>query len=156
MASRQQDPWDRRAEEFDRKPLSTSVKWGIGIIGVCFVLAVVIGLVSWIGSWGGEAARIVGPQNTKDQTTAILGDWQAMKQAAGNACDAKNSGGSGSPTLVEDPAFAYKATYRRVAADYTRRMNNLFEGAITPRLPHTLSGYPREAPTLKEMQAQVC
>jgi hypothetical protein len=123
------------------------------------VCGVVFGVIGWIGSWGDEVGRVIGPQNSREQTTAVLDDVQSMKATAGNICsvrDAKTD--ENSPTLVEDPAFAYKATYRRIAADYNRRMSNFFEAAVTKRLPipDALSGLPREAPSLSQALQEAC
>lgn len=152
------DRWDSRASEFERRPWRTSFKWGAAFLALVFCLGIVWGVLSWASSWGGEAKRITGPDNSREQTTAVLADWRGLQAAAGNACDAKTNAGTDSPTLVEDPTLAYRATYRRIKADYDRRMGNLFEAAATRKLPlpDALGGMPREAPNLTAMQREVC
>lgn len=162
--SRSDDMWGDRYERSSQSaaahPFAFVVKAMLVLAVLILVGGVIFGAASWIGGWGSEAARVTGAQNTREQTTAVLDDEQAMIAAAGNACDAKSSSSNDGtdPTLVEKPDFAYRAQYRRIKADYDRRMNNLFEAAFTRHipLPDTLHGLPRYAPSLREREAQVC
>lgn len=157
------DKWngraDREYERFTNHPVRTSFKWFLGFIAVCIVIGVVIGGVMWISSWGAEAGRVTGVQNTREQVTKILQADADMIASAENACEAKTAAKtSDDPTLIEDPTLAYRATYRRIEADYNARMNNIFEAYITAKnpLPGTINQLPRKAPTLKERMATVC
>lgn len=148
--------WDERFEReggrFENRPLRTGFKWLIGIVVLSLAISAIFGVASWVSSWGGEAKRIASPTNVREQYTEVIGDYKAMEQAAINACDAVASkGASSDPSLIEKPDFAYRATYRRIAVDFNRRQNNLFEAGIVG--PH---GYPKDAPSLAEMQARVC
>lgn len=155
--------WEGRADrEYDRltnHPIRTGFKWLIGIIAVCVTIALIVGAVTWITSWGAEAGRVTGVQNTREQVTKILQADADMTAAAENACEAKTAAKTaGDPTLIEDPTLAYRATYRRIEADYNARMNNIFEAYITAKnpLPGTINQLPRKAPTLNERMATVC
>jgi len=152
-----EDRADRAYTSVTEHPVRSSAKWFAVALVIGIVLAIVVGVINWFGAWGGTAAKLTGPQHTEEQTTAVLDDWTSMKAAAGNVCDAKASAGNG-PTLVEDLALAYRATYRRIEADYDRRMSNLFEAYVTRNLPlpGTLRGLPRVAPTLGEMVKEEC
>lgn len=155
--------WEDRAEraysEFSERPVRTGLKWWVIVVAVVLALSAIGGIVGYVGSWGSEAKRVVGVENVKEQNTQIIAGWEAMTAAAQNACNVKDSkSASGDPTLIEDPAVAYKATYRRVRADYNRRMANLYEAQAVRKLPlpSNLKNYPEVAPTLEAMQAQVC
>lgn len=161
------DPRDKRWEEradraytsFTDRPIWTIVKWFMIILAVCLVLGVIGAIFGWIGSWGEEAGRITGPQNTREQTTQILNLEESMVATAQNTCAVKNSKKEeNDPSLIEDPALAYAAQYRNQRAEYNRRMKNLFEAAVTREmpLPAAISHLPREAPTLEQRQAEVC
>ena len=157
------DRLDRRAEReagnLADRPGRTVLKWIAAFAAFCVVCGVVFGIIGWVGSWGDEVGRVTGAQNSREQTTAVLDDVESMKAAAGNICSAQNAkSDENSPTLVEDPAFAYKATYRRIAADYNRRMSNFFEAAVTRQLPipAALGGLPRTAPSLSQALEEAC
>lgn len=142
-------------DAFDERPLWTTFKYGLAACLLILAIGAVLIPFGWGFAWLNESARITGPGNTRDQSAAIIGNWNELKATAGNVCAAKSNGGSGSndPQLLEDPAFAYKATYRRIKADYDRRMANLFEAGLVRHYPN-LNGYPRTAPTLKEAMAE--
>jgi hypothetical protein len=149
-----EDRAEREADRFGDRPVRTGIRWGLGVIAVVVVLAVVIGVIGWIGNWFNTAAEVAGPENVKAQYHAVIEDWNAMEAAAENACGAENSKGSRqSPTLLEDPALAYKAKYRQIVVDYNRRQANIFEAKV---VGPSFNEYPQRAPTLTEMQARVC
>lgn len=150
---------ERQAGKFADKPKATSARWIVGIVGTILMLVVIGGIISFASGWGGEAKRVISVPNAREQTTVILGDQRALVAAAGNVCDVRDTPPDpNSPTLVEDPALAYRATYRNTKADYDRRMSNFFEAAEVRKLPvpDALSGLPKEAPSLSQMMARVC
>jgi len=150
---------DREAVGFERRPWRTAGRWFATVLGIVLVLGAGFGLVAWISGWGGEAARITGPDNVREQNTAILDAWESLQATAGNVCSVRNATrGDASPTLVEDPAFAYEATYRRIKATYDRRMSNLFEARAVRDLPlpSDLDGLPSRAPTLEGALRRTC
>ncbi len=156
---RYEDRWEERAERFSEHPWRVGLKWLAAFAVFCLVVSAIFGAVSWVSSWGGEAKRITSPQNVREQNTAIVEDYEAMDAAAANACGAKTAAqGEDDPTLVEDPALAYKATYRRIRVDYNRRMANLYEAQAVRHLPlpSNLRSYPEVAPTLEQKMAEVC
>jgi hypothetical protein len=144
--------WDDRGNELERRPWSTSVKWGLGVIAAIVVLSVAYIPAHFALGWFSTAANVAGPGNVTEQFHAVIGDWNAMQAAAGNYCQAKDTPqGPNSPALVEDPAFAYAAQYRHITVDYNERQNNIFEaGVVGP------NGYPKNAPSLDAMVKQVC
>jgi len=174
MPDRNQDRWDdlekraddralHEAERFERAPWRTGMGWFVKLCLVLVALSLIggaiFGIGSWVSSWGGEAKRIASPQNVREQNTQIIQDWQDMEAAAQNACNVADAKSSPSdPTLVEDPAFAYKATFRRIRVDYNRRMANLYEAQAVRKLPlpSNLRSYPKVAPSLKERMATDC
>lgn len=164
---RRQEVWEERAErryekaadDLTYRPGWTIGKWIAAFFAFILIISLIGGCVHYAGSWVHETKRVVSVPNVRAQTTAVLNDWTSMQAAAQNACDAKTAAHEdGDPTLVEDPALAYKAVYRRIEADYNRRMQNFFEAAEAKRLPlpDGIHGYPRTAPSLKAMQAEVC
>lgn len=151
--------WEDRYVAASQHPFRTALKWALGFMALIVCIAVIWAVVSWIGSWGGEAARITSPDNVREQNTTIIDDWENLDAAAQNVCQVRDAAKQdGDPTLVEDPALAYKATYRRIAADYNRRMANLYEAQAVRHLPlpSNLRSYPPRAPSLNEKLAEVC
>jgi hypothetical protein len=151
--------WNSRERDFEAHPFRVGLKWLLtAVVMIAIVVAVIAG-ISWVFGWGNEAGRITGPGNVREQNTAIIDDYEAMDAAAANACEAKTaSNGSDDPTLVEDPALAYKATYRRIRVDYNRRMANLYEAQAVRNLPlpSNLRSYPRRAPALEQKMKEAC
>lgn len=114
------------------------------IVLLVVVLGIVLGVLRFVGGWGKTASDVVSGPNVKAQHTAVIQEWESLKAAANNACTAQGAtAGTGSPTMVEDPAFAYAATYRTIAADYNRRQANLFEASLVGP-----PGYPDTVPAL--------
>jgi hypothetical protein len=157
------DPRDKRWEDrADRAYTSaTDHPWRMltKVILFIVVIAIVIGIIGWIGGWFSEAGRVTGVENVRQQTTLLRQDYESLKATAANACDAEKNAGTPSPNdpqiVSGDPALQYKATYRSTQADYDRRMTNAFEAGIIKGSPF-LSSLPNPAPTLAEMQDQVC
>ncbi|MCL2089872.1 MAG: hypothetical protein FWH11_01380 [Micrococcales bacterium] len=101
-----------------------ALKWGTAGLALVVALGFALG-------WFGRMVDVVAPDNVTEQHRAIIQDWQTMTTAAANACQAQTAGTNpASPTLVEDPAMAYAATFRSIAADYNRRQANVFEARV--------------------------
>lgn len=145
---------DRFADRFTERPVWTSFKILVIILIISTVIWVIGGFFGFLHSWGSKAAEVLGPQNTDAQFTALYGDMESMRVAAQNACQVKDAAHTGnSPTFLEDPTVAYAARYRGIEADYNRRFENIFEASALLIKPGDL---PKRAPTLEQMQAQVC
>lgn len=157
------DKWDERANryarDFEDRPFWTGGKVLGAILAVVIVLSIVGGLLSFVGGHADAVKKSVSSPNVVEQNRAIIEDYTQMQAAAANACQAAESKSEeGDPTIVENPALAYNATYRRLQADYDRRMANLYEASLAREfpVPSNLKSYPKVAPTLKAMQAEVC
>lgn len=155
--------WESRADrEYDRftaHPFRRAFAYLVALALVGLVIAAVVAGAGWVGSWGEEAGRVTGVENTRAQTTAILAAENNMIAAATIACGVETAEKrDGDPTLTEDPLVAYRANYARIKADYDRRMSNLFEAYATAKnpLPGTINALPKVAPTLKERMGAVC
>lgn len=154
--------WDRRERDFEQRPWWMSLKIGLCLLALVFVLALVGGLLSGVLDWGGEAKRITGPANAREQYTEIIRDQADMDAAVGNICSARGAKTAAptadDPLLVETPALAYEATYRRTKADYDRRIQNAFEAGLIRK--YTSLGdqrrFPNPAPTLEDRLATDC
>ena len=146
------DRFDREADRWERRPVGTSIRWGVATIVVVVALILVGGVAHFALGWLGAVADVAGPRNVKAQYAAVIEDWNAMEAAAANACGATDAPASRQgPTFLEDPAFAYKAKYRSITVDYNRRQANIFEAKeVGP------GGYPPRAPALSVMEARVC
>lgn len=147
---------DREYDRFTQRPGRTGLKWLLIIIAIVLVIGAAIGAASWIPGWGGEAARVTGVKNTREQVTIVLQQEADMVAAASNYCQVKNAPKEdGDPSLIEKPEVAYAAQYRKIKADYDARMGNLFEAYVTKGnpLPGTINHLPRTAPTLEERTA---
>lgn len=139
------DQWgDRTAGNLADHPKRTLAKWGMVFFTVVIVLGIIGSIFGYVHSWGNEAARVVSPVNVTEQFDAVITDWQDMQAAADNACNAQTAAKRTSdPVMVEDPALAYAATYRRIAVDYNARQQNIFKaGKVGP------PGYPKTAPVV--------
>jgi hypothetical protein len=162
MGDPRDDKWDERADKaysnFTDRPKRTAAKWFAIVLGVILALSLLGGIIAWVSSWGGEAARITGPDNTRQQAFALRDAYTSLDAAAQNVCDVQKSSGDskeGDPTIIGgDPALQFKATYRRIEQDYNRRMSNAFEAGWVKNYPF-LDDLPDVAPTLEEKLAEI-
>lgn len=152
--------FERNLEERSRRlgnaaldhPYRTGTKALVAIVALVVIVALISDIGHWAFGWFNGAAEVTGFQNTKQQYGIIISDYEGLKAAARNACRAEDAAkANGSPTLVEDPAMAYEATYERIAVDYNTHENDVFQGGLVGP-----GGYPKHAPSLEAMQAQVC
>lgn len=62
------DPWDDRAEQFDRHPLATTLLWSLGVLAIVLVLTAAIGLAS-TGSvfFQSGAAKLTNPARVQQK-----------------------------------------------------------------------------------------
>jgi hypothetical protein len=137
---------------FTRHP----VAWIVGVVVLLGAATLLSTALHDGGQYVHEAHKNTQMPHVREQTDAILRDWEDMKQAAATACNAKDAASDAdSPTLVEDPVLAYKSTYRNLKADYDRRMENFFEAALSRKvpLPYGIHALPRRAPSLASAMA---
>lgn len=154
MSRRGDELWEERYDRFSEAPVRSTAKVvGLIVAGVV-TLALVFGVIGWIGGWFNKAAEVTGAENTDAQFTALYDDIESMRATAGNVCAATQAPESAnSPTFLEGPEFAYAAKYRQIEADYNRRFENLFEAKGLLVKPPDL---PRRAPTLQQTTTEVC
>lgn len=115
------------------------------LAGVAVASAALTGLTACdvAGGYVDKAKQVGGADNMEDQYKRVMTDFNALQTSADNACAAQAEAkkDDSDPTLVESPALAYAATYRKIWVDYNTRMNNIFEAqAVGP------VGYPRHIP----------
>lgn len=120
-------------------------RWGL-IAVLTIVIIILLGVVGRACTVGGgyadEAQRVISVPNVKEQKTTLINLYNSAQTAADNACNAgQMAKDDNSPTLVEDPALAYKATYRKIIVEYNRRQDNLFEARVVGP-----QGYPKRIP----------
>ena len=147
-----EDKFVNQTEKFSKNPVKQSLKVLLIVFAIFIGISIAGGVMGLAGGWFNKAVEVTGPANVSSQYQAVINDYKAMEAAAMNTCDVTNSPAEDSdPMLIEDPAFAYRAQYRRIAVDYNTRQNNIFQAKLVgPK------GYPRNAPSLEEMQAKVC
>jgi hypothetical protein len=144
------EEYERALRDARRRPFRTVMKIFVLIGAIFLALSLFLAVTGLLGGWIGAGKDIVSPTNVKEQHRAVIEEYEALRAAAVNACNAANAADIDA-TLVEDPAFAYKAQYERISISYNRRQKNLFEADLVgPR------GYPDEAPPLRAMQARFC
>lgn len=151
--SERTEAWaDKRAGDLADRPVRTSLGLLVKALLALFAIGAVFGVFGLACGWFNAGKDIVSPSNVREQYRAVIGDYKAMEQAACNAQEAANAKPEeGDPQLIETPGFAYRAKYREIAVDYDRRQANLFEAEkVGPK------GYPRESPTIAQMQRLVC
>lgn len=137
MSRRDRERWDELGND---GPGWKHVFWFFAVIAVLGAGFTVIGFAN---GWFHRATQVVGPANVSEQFKDVAQEYQSLQTSAANACQAVTDAerGDSAPTLVESPALAYEATYRRIAASYNRRMTNIFEaGIVAP------PGYPESVP----------
>lgn len=153
MTPSNEEIWDERGSKwggrFTRHPFGWSLIVLIGIVAV-------MGSLSFIFGWINTAADVASPRNVTTQYAAVIEDWNGLEAAAENACNASSARTEQGPTLLEDPALAYKAKYRQIAVDYNRRQTNIFEAGLVGPDNCGAEQCRDLAPTLAEMQRRVC
>lgn len=86
---------------------------------------------SVVSSWWGEGKKVVSAPHVTEQYEVVIGHYNSMIAAANNACNAITSTGNDrSSTLVEDPAMAYKATFRAIQTEYVNALDNVFKAGL--------------------------
>lgn len=142
------DEWDSATSELRRilRRFRTPI-----LLIVAFFVAVAIGstVVGFAGRWVGGTADIVSFDNFEEQHFQLQQDWESLEAAQGNACaaqevlDAAIARDAPESTISqrESQLLQIEANYRRIGADYDRRMANFFEtldGFVAPpELPDT-------------------
>lgn len=135
----------------ERGGTTSTVLWVMAIIIVFIILSTAVGFAC---GWLKTGADIVSPENVTKQYREVIGQYKKMEAAAERACSAVKSASSpeskASPQFLEDPKLAYENAYTQLLPDYNRRQQNIFESELVgPK------GYPRQAPTLEEMWAEL-
>jgi hypothetical protein len=165
MSDPRDDRWEERADKaysnWTYHPVKTAAKWFFGILALCLMLAAFGGILGLFLGWFSGTKNLATFEHSKEQVTAVLSDWTALQAAAQNVCDVEAAGSKdeeGDPLIIEDPALAYKATYRTIEQRYNRRMGNFFEAYVTRKIPipGEFRGLPETAPTLKAAQDEWC
>jgi hypothetical protein len=151
--------WESRGDRAYTYATDHPFRLGAWFVGALIALSIFGGILGLIGDWGSETKKLVGPQHSKEQITAVLDDWESMKVAAQNACQVQEAGtkkDDRDPLIIESPSLAYDATYRRIEVDYNRRMGNFFEAYVTRKipLPGSIKDLPQRAPTLVEVKTE--
>lgn len=143
---------DREAGRLADRPVRTFGKWAAITLAGVLAATLFFGAIGFVAGWFNTGVDIVRPANVKEQYAQVIQSYKALEVAAQNVCAAKGvKPDPNSPTLLEDPNFAYVATYNNIKVDYNRRQNNIFEAKLVgPK------GYPRNAPDLAVMEAKVC
>lgn len=146
--------WEDRVNtqygKFTRHPFLYILKW-VAIILVGFIILGAAGkTIGFFGGWANEAVKVVSPANVTEQYDVLYTKYEALQAAACNAKNAENVAQTDN-LLVESPEFAYAAQYRQISVDYNARYANIFKAKLVG--PKDL---PPRAPTLLEMQNQVC
>ena len=143
--------WDDRADRFEKKPVSTGLRWAFVGIGILVLFAVIFGVLGFAGGWANKAAKVAGPANVEKQYDQVITNWESLTSAADNACMAVGSVTTteNSPTFVESPAMAYVATYRSIRVDYNAAQADMFKAKVVGP-----AGYPSEIPNFVEATGQ--
>jgi hypothetical protein len=146
---------DRVYDSVTNRPGRTALK----VVAALVALSLLGGIIGWFGGWWSGVKETTGFDNTRTQAFQLRDDYRSMQATAGNACEAEKQAGESNPNDPQivggDPAFQYNATYRRIEADYDRRMDNAFEAGWVRHYPF-LRDLPRTAPTLSEAKGAIC
>lgn len=148
---------DDRVKRFEGRPLWESFKVVLAICLLALLLMAVLTPFGWGLAWLRTASDVTGPVNTQQQAFSLRDDYQSLRATAGNYCGARGAKSSANdPQIIGgDPSEQYAQTYRRIEADYDRRMSNAFEAGWVRHYPF-LRDLPQTAPTLKQMALEVC
>jgi len=122
-----------------------------------FVLAaIVISVLGFIFSWFGAAARVVSPENVKNQWEFAYQYDRSLKAISLQVCGAQDAvktteKGTDAYNQRITQLEAYKQNYYRVQAQYDAQLANAFEAKLVrPR------DVPSQAPTLAENEKANC
>jgi len=97
-------------------------------------------------SYVDKAQQKLSADNVEQVYDKVISSWNDLYVAAQNACEVSTGGSQsaeGDPTLVESPALAYNATYRKQVSAYNATMHDIFKAGFVG--PH---GYPRTIPII--------
>jgi hypothetical protein len=98
------------------------------------------------GSYVKKAEDKLSADNVEQVYDKVISSWNDLYVAAQNACEVSSAGADhedGDPTLIESPALAYNATYRKQVSTYNATMHDVFKAGFVG--PH---GYPRTVPVV--------
>lgn len=125
------------------------------VVGALVALAVLVGVIGFIGGWFSEAAKVISPANVKEQwrfaydydasLEAIATQWCAMKGVE----NAETNPDYKSQRISQ--RLATETLYASVAAEYNGRLADAFRAKIVapPDVPHT-------APLLTDKTQRLC
>jgi hypothetical protein len=150
--TRLEDDAAAKASWFGRRSVTQ-----LGCLGVAVICVLVIGgfVISYASSWFSTGAAIVSPTNVKAQWTQGYQDIESLRALAGNYCDLRQAENDETDQFQreqrESEVLAEQQAYNRVAADYDRAYENLFEGKLVKP-----SDLPSRAPSLDDLVAEIC
>lgn len=157
-----EDRGGRAGNFITRHPFLSLFGGFAALLAIGAVLAFIGGVFDLAGGHVENQKQAISGPNVKEQNRKIIDLWESMKASADNACDAQSiQKERGDPTLVEDTALAYNATYRDQQREYNRIMANRFEAGLARTVPvirnlSDLKRYPRVAPDLEDRMLEKC
>lgn len=146
LAGTGDDNWVQR-----RTPLGLAVAASLAVI----VISIILGAIGYASGWIGEAGRVTGVENVREQWRFAYDYDEDLRAIAVSHCAAvETAEGETDPDIGaqrNSQTLAIEQNYARVAGDYNAALRDKFRaGLVAP------PDVPERAPTLTEMEAEVC
>lgn len=115
----------------------------LAMLAAAFIGIILFSGCSVAAGYVQKGAEVISADNLEEQHDRVIRDWRGLTVAADNACAAQGEQDrdEDSPVLIEGPALAYAATYRKIWAEYNARTENIFEAGFVGPI-----GYPKNVP----------
>ena len=130
---------------------------GLAVAALLLVAGLTAGgcAVAWVAGWGGEAARVTGVENVREQWRFAYDYEESLGALASNHCSLQRQVDAETNPDTRDQRvsqlLAVEQNYHRVAAEYDAALRDKFRaGLVAP------PDVPDRAPTLEGKEAEVC
>lgn len=140
------------ADNWVAHPYRKVAKWALILL---VAVPIVAGIGHFVFGWFSAGAEIVSPQHVKQVYAVTFDDYKALEASAQNACTLSAAVQSENDPSIrsqrQTQLIATEQNYNRIKADYDAETANIFEAnKVRP------AQLPLVAPTLTDMEAQVC
>lgn len=125
----------------NREATAIVIKWVLWLVGIFIFLAVLFGVIGFVGGWLSVPGKVASPQNVEKQWDSAYSNFNSLRAQAQTVCDAEvqvRQAEAGSvKTQRESQLAVYQQNYRRIEADYNQAMDNAFKARLVkpPDLP---------------------
>lgn len=147
----------RRLRDYDEDYVGGLTIGGIlaRIVGTLVVLTVVFGIMGLVLGWFNAGAKVVSPDNVRQQWQFAYDYDASLKAIATQDCTAKKVADAETNPDIKaqriSQQVAIENNYARVKAEYDGRLRDAFRAKLVKP-----ADVPNQAPTLEQNLAEVC